>query len=115
MSGWTDQNGSVISHVFDANDRLVQRDIVRGTGVLGPTQELYTYDALDRLTLASDDDYQFSRVFDSVGNLLSESQGYTATGQEKWKTVSTGWNSVGGSINVTYPSRAQVHAQPRRD
>ena len=104
VSGWTDQNGSVISHVFDANDRLVQRDIVRGTGVLGPTQELYTYDALNRLTLASDDDYQFSRVFDSVGNLLSESQGYTATGQEKWKTVSTGWNSVGASINVTYPS-----------
>ena len=104
VSGWTDQNGSVISHVFDANDRLVQRDIVRGTGVLGPTQELYTYDALNRLTLASDDDYQFSRVFDSVGNLLSESQGYTATGQERWKTVSTGWNSVGASINVTYPS-----------
>ena len=65
---------------------------------------MYTYDALDRLTLASDDDYQFTRVFDSVGNLLSESQGYTATGQEKWKTVSTGWNSVGASINVTYPS-----------
>ena len=65
---------------------------------------MYTYDALDRLTLASDDDYQFSRVFDSVGNLLSESQGYTVTGQEKWKTVSTGWNSVGESINVTYPS-----------
>ena len=101
---WTDQNGSVVSNTYDSNDRLITRAITRGTGVQGPTSESYVYDPLDRLVHAQDDDYQFTRAFDSVGNLLSDEQGYLTVGQEKWKKVSTGWSEAGSSINVTYPS-----------
>ena len=50
--------------------------------MLGTTAESYTYDALDRMLTAVDDDYQVEFQYDSVGNLLTDKQGYTPQGQE---------------------------------
>ncbi len=104
LSTKTDQNGSVITNVFDSLDRLTSRSIVRGTGVLGTSAESYTYDALGRVLTAVDDDYQVEFTWDSVGNTLTEKQGYTAIGQEKWKTVTAAFTDAGSLSGITYPS-----------
>lgn len=101
---WTDQNGTVVTNTFDALNRLTARSVARGTGVLGTTAESYTYDALDRLLTAVDDDYQVQKTWDSVGNLVRDRQGYNISGNERWKDVDTAWDADGNQTSITYPS-----------
>ncbi len=100
----TDQNGSVVTNTWDVSDRLTTRGISLGTGVQGTTLETYTYDGLDRMLSAIDNDYQVEFTYDSVNNLLRERQGYTASGQEKWKLVQTSYTDAGSVSSVNYPS-----------
>ena len=76
LSGWSDQNGTTVTNTHDVVNRLTARSVSRGTGVLGTTAESYTYDALNRMLTAVDDDYQVEFTYDSVGNQLSDKQGY---------------------------------------
>ena len=82
--------------------------MTRGTGVLGTTAESYSYDALDRILTAVDDDYQVELTWDSVSNLLQDRQGYTVQGQEKWKAVQVASTDAGSTASITYPSAFQV-------
>ena len=104
----SDQNGTLVTNSFDALDRLISRSIVKGTGVGGTTLETFTYDALNRLLTAIDDDYQVHMTWDSVGNLLKEKQGYAVSGSEKWKTVTAGFTDAGSLSSLLYPSGFQV-------
>ena len=104
----SDQNGTLVTNSFDALDRLISRSIVKGTGVGGTTLETFTYDALNRLLTAIDDDYQVHMTWDSVGNLLKEKQGYSVSGSEKWKTVTAGFTDAGSLSSLLYPSGFQV-------
>lgn len=54
LTTWRDPNGTVVTNTYDDGDRLIGRSILRGTGVTGPTSEIYTYDALDRLISGKD-------------------------------------------------------------
>ncbi len=107
VTGWTDQNGTAVSNTYDARNRLTARSVTRGTGVQGTTAEAYTYDALDRMLTASDDDYQIENTWDSVGNLLKQRQGYTG-GSPLWKTVQYAVDDAGSTSSITYPSSFQV-------
>ncbi|MFO0974206.1 MAG: RHS repeat-associated core domain-containing protein [Phycisphaerae bacterium] len=69
-----DANDTVLSDSFDGLDRLVHRDIARGPGVRGPAAEDYQYDGLSRLVRALDDDSDVTRAFDSLGQLVRETQ-----------------------------------------
>ncbi|HKQ50400.1 MAG TPA: DUF6531 domain-containing protein [Phycisphaerae bacterium] len=71
----TDANGSVVSNNYDLNNRLTTRSISPGTGVSGQTTlEIYAYDGLGRMSRAEDDDSLVIRAYDSLGNILSETQ-----------------------------------------
>ena len=105
---WTDQNGSVVTNTYDALSRLTSRGVNRATGVLGTTSEVYTYDALNRMTKAWDTDYEVQFTYDSVGNELKETQGYTVTGQEKWRTVTSTYTDAGSRSAIQYPSAFSV-------
>ncbi|MBL4659360.1 MAG: hypothetical protein JKY19_03320 [Alcanivoracaceae bacterium] len=77
----TDANGSVISNSYDGINRLIQRDIIRGTAVIGTTQETYAYDGLSRLTQSVDNngnlnDHQVDRIYDSLGRTIEEQQDF---------------------------------------
>ncbi len=105
---WTDQNGTHVVNTHDALDRLTYRTVTRGTGVLGSTYEQFSYDGLDRMLTAVDDDYQVEMTWDSVGNLLKDRQGYNAQGQEQWMSVRTGYDDAGATTALTYPSGFQL-------
>ncbi|MFM8387460.1 MAG: RHS repeat-associated core domain-containing protein [Planctomycetia bacterium] len=75
MTGWTDPNGTVVTQTRDSLGRVTARSITPATGVLGPTSETYTWDALGRLVGATDNDSTVSRAFDSLGRMLSETAG----------------------------------------
>ncbi len=100
----TDQNGTVVTNSRDVLGRLTSRSIARASGVLGDSSEVYTYDALNRVTKAWDSDYQVVFTRDSMGNLLSEKQGYSVAGQEKWKTVTSSYTDAGSRSVLSYPS-----------
>ena len=105
---WTDQNGSVVTNTYDARSRLTSRAVNRATGVLGTTSETYSYDALNRMLTAKDNDYEVQFTYDSVGNELKETQGYTVTGQEKWRTVTSTYTDAGSRSAIQYPSAFSV-------
>ena len=104
LEEWTDQNGTVVENSFDALDRLTLRAVTKGTGVLGSTYESFTYDALSRMLTAKNDAYQVVMAYDSVGNLLSDQQGYNVLGGEQWKTVSSSYTDAGATASIAYPS-----------
>ncbi|MDJ0656852.1 MAG: RHS repeat-associated core domain-containing protein [Xanthomonadales bacterium] len=76
----TDPNLNMINNTYDGINRLVQRDIVRGPGVTGTTQELYGYDGMNRQTFSSDNNgpsggaHTVDRAWDSLSRLLEENQ-----------------------------------------
>ncbi len=105
---WTDQNGTVVTNTYDMLSRLTSRTVNRATGVLGTTSETYSYDALNRMLTAKDNDYEVQFTYDSVGNELKETQGYTVTGQEKWRTVTSTYTDAGSRSAIQYPSAFSV-------
>ena len=62
----TDQAETVVTNTYDARNRLTSKAVSWGSGVVGTTAEAFTYDALDRLLTAVDDDFQVEHTFDSV-------------------------------------------------
>ena len=104
----TDQNGTVVSNTFDVLDRLGVRSITKAAGVGGSTFEGFTYDALDRMTFAEDDDSQIEFDWDSVGNLIEERQGYQGA-TPNWRAVRTDFTDAGSLQKITYPSGFQAH------
>jgi YD repeat-containing protein len=90
-------NGTVISNSFDLLERCVRRDILPGPTVASTTTfELFAYDGLSRLTLASNDLSRVALDYDSLGNCVGQiqdgfSSGYTHDG-------------VGNRLSLTYPS-----------
>ncbi|MCP4231555.1 MAG: RHS repeat protein, partial [bacterium] len=78
----TQRNDTVVINKYDELNRLVTRTISPGEGVLGTTSETYGYDALSRLTLASNNDWTITRGYDSLNRLTSETQGTKTVGYE---------------------------------
>ena len=73
-------------------DRRTGCTITKATGVGGDDDESWTYDALDRLTQAADDDSIVNLTYDSLSRVLTEQQGSNPLGSTG-KTVTYAWNA----------------------
>ena len=92
-----DANRTVISNSFDLLDRCVRRDIAPGTGVAATTTfEMFTYDGLSRLVLASNDVSQVQFAYDSLDNYIHQ--------EEDGLTTSYSYDATGNRLATTYPS-----------
>ena len=111
LTSWTDQAGTTVTQTYDERNRLTVRSVARGSGVQGTTAETFTYDALDRVVTAVDDDYRVESVHDSVGNLTQQRQGYNVSGQEKWKTLTFATDDGGSRVSTVYPSQFSLGHQ----
>jgi RHS repeat-associated protein len=98
-----DQNLTVVAHGYDDLDRLTGRDITKGTGVGGDDTEDFAYDALNRLTEASDNDSVVQFTYDSLSRTLTEVQGSNPLGTTG-KTVTYTWDAEGNRTKTDYPS-----------
>lgn len=99
----TDANGTVVEHTYDDANRLLRRDITLGQGVIGPVEEAYTYDGLDRATQATMGNVTTDLVYDSLSRQLSE----TTLG----RTVGYSYDAVSNRTGMTYPSGHQIVIQ----
>jgi YD repeat-containing protein len=82
LGQWTDENGTTVTNTWDNDGRLIERDINRAGGVLGPAWELYAYDGLARLTLARNGFATVQIGYDSLSRKVSETQGPDPIGQD---------------------------------
>ncbi len=91
-----DPNGNLVRQDFDLLNRLVRREIEPGPGVsIDTTLELYAYDGRSRLIRGEDDDSVVTRSYDSLSNLLRETQ----NGQ----TIDFTRDGEGNVLSMEYP------------
>ena len=96
-----DANGTAISNSFDALDRCVRRDVSPGPNVAATTTfELFAYDGLSRMVLASNNVSQVQLGYDSMGNCVRHIQ-------DGWQMLSA-FDANGNRLSVTYPSGGVV-------
>ncbi|MFM8387602.1 MAG: RHS repeat-associated core domain-containing protein [Planctomycetia bacterium] len=101
-----DAIGNDIDDTYDSLGRRTSRAVTRASGVLDTTAETFTYDAMDRLLTAEDDDYEVEFAYGVLGlgsNVYQEKQQY-ATGTAYLKTVTKKYDAVGNKTTETYPS-----------
>jgi len=104
----TDPNGTVTSHTYDVNDRLIAVSVARADGVAGTTSQTFQYDGLDRLTRATDDNGEadparrsvVERAWDSRSRLLTETQNDAVVANE--------WAIDHKRLACTYPGGRRI-------
>ncbi|MFH1232104.1 MAG: DUF6531 domain-containing protein [Planctomycetota bacterium] len=109
-----DNNGTTVEQVFDTLNRLTNRNITRGTGVLGVTAEVFGYDGLSRLTDATNSDgatqvSDINLTYDTLSRMTQETQ---QIGTQSVKTIASQFDSVGNRTQLTYPSSKVVVFEP---
>ncbi|HKI00989.1 MAG TPA: Ig-like domain-containing protein [Thermoanaerobaculia bacterium] len=92
----TDANGSTIQQTFDAANRLTGRSVGLGSGVIGTTSEVYTYDALNRMTRAQSGTVVTELTFNPLSRMVRE----RTAGRE----VTYQYDDVGNPTRLEYPS-----------
>ncbi len=97
-------NGLRIIRVFDEMNLLAELQVddnnVAGNPVVGSHQETYYYDGLGRLIEASNSESAVQLLYDSVGNLVLQSQ----NGHE----VSSEFDALGRRTSLTFPDQRRV-------
>lgn len=102
-----DQNGTIIDQGFDDLDRLITRDMTLASGVLGPDDEDFAYDAMNRMVDARNNDSIVQYTFNSLSQITAELQGANPLGSTG-KTVTTTLDQEGNATSIEYPSTFEV-------
>jgi YD repeat-containing protein len=121
-----DPNGTEVTHLYDAAERLIHRDITNGYGITsrGPDPEYQTtfehfeFDGFGRMTNAQDNDTSVEITYDSMSNVLAESQtigNKRSSWQQVWlpgeavsKSVSSIYDGSGNRLKLEYPDGSHV-------
>jgi RHS repeat-associated protein len=90
-----DRNLSQVTYNYDSDERLIGKVIVPGTGVGGTHSQNFGYDAMNRMTSASDEDSNVQLTIDSRGLIWEDTQ--------KNKNVGSRFDQVANKIRVDYP------------
>ena len=99
-----DQNGTEVLYAYDNRNRLVRRDIVPGTGVVGTTLQTFEYDTAGRLIRATDDNDPADSGDDSVATFVYDSASRVIGTTQNGRTVSFNYDLVGNETSIIYPS-----------
>jgi YD repeat-containing protein len=100
LTGRTDPTGTTTSQAFDKLGRLTGRTYNPATGFDNPGAKSFTYDALSRMTSATDTDSVAEFEYDSLGNVWNES---LTIGGGAERTVASVFDDNGTRKRVTYP------------
>src|SRR3990167_9542133 len=95
---------ATVDLTYDGLGRLVTKNITRGTGVMGVTNESYGYDGLSRLINATNNDSTVAMVYDSLSRVTSTTQ--------NGRTISKMFDGVGNRLQLNYPGGRTVSYYP---
>jgi len=98
-----DPNGSTASLTYDLLNRPVGVSVSRGTNVQGTTSETYKYDGLSRIVYAEDDDSLVELAYDSLSNLIRETQYHGVPPFLNGQEVVSAYDGAGNRLTCTYP------------
>jgi RHS repeat-associated protein len=102
----TDPNGTVVTFIYDDADRLVEKQIAKGTNVAGPSRVTVTLDDLDRTVgTSTDEGVAETFAFDSLDRPLNES---LQIGSGPKRTFVRAFDPAGNVVGLTYPSGLQL-------
>jgi RHS repeat-associated protein len=68
----TDRCGSVVTNTYDDAGRLIRKDIQKADGVEGTSYEEFTYDGLNRLVKAENEDSVVTFEYNTEGKIIKE-------------------------------------------
>jgi len=96
-----DANGTEVAYSYDPLDCIVAASITPGTGVATTTtSEQYSYDGLNRVIYAANNNATNSFTYDSLSRKLTETQnGLTETNT---------YDAVGNCLTIAYPGGRQL-------
>lgn len=101
-TGIIDPLGTQVADTFNSVGLRVARAVTPAAGVLGTTAESFSYDALGRITSATDDDTVAQIGRNSLGWLVSDVGGPNPLGGNG-RTVSFCYNLAGATTSTTFP------------
>ena len=91
-----DANGNEVTRSYDLNDRIIRTDVVVGEGVSDDTTfEAFAYDGLNRIRRAEDDDSVVTRRYDSLSNIILETQNGV--------DIASKYDGAGNQTEFVYP------------
>jgi hypothetical protein len=99
-----DENGSVVSSIYDAAGRLTGRSVQRAAGIIGTTEQSFSYDAAGRMASSTDNN-------DPGGGTTVGSFGYDydAAGHRSRRGGGRCWPKAGT------PSEARARSHAKRN
>lgn len=99
-----DARGTSIIYTYDLLNRLTQKSITPGPGVANDTTlETFTYDGAGRLTSAANNLSTVTRTYDSLGNILVETQNVPASGGGR--TITCTYDGLNNKLTQLTPGR----------
>lgn len=102
-----DANGTLITCAYDLLNRVTLKSIVPGPGVAGDTTfEAFAYDGLGRLVAAENDDSLVTRQYDSLSNVLVETQQFDPAGAAS--TITSTYDGLGNKLTCNYAGARTV-------
>jgi RHS repeat-associated protein len=107
INTYTDLNGTTVTNTYDNANRLTNRNISKGIGVEGPTQETFEYDGLGRLRFANNDESRVEFVYYPDGRLQKEIVRIDRQAGDTFLfsyEVQYAYDDVNSKVTVTYPS-----------
>ncbi len=103
----TDPKANVVTSKYDLLDRLTTNTIVRGSAVLGVTSEIYRFDGRSRVVRAQNNDSLVTRSYDSLSQVLRETQQVLPGGPVR--TVTCVYDGDGNQLSCTYPGGRTIN------
>jgi RHS repeat-associated protein len=117
-TGWEDPMGTVVVDTHDDRNQVVERNISRGSGVLGVTKETYEYDALRRMTKganfeSSDMHTELTYSYNTLSlpeRLISEM--HDGWGKDHTSDIFATFDESGFNTSHTYTSGRMIEYTP---
>jgi YD repeat-containing protein len=104
----TDENRSIIARQYDGIRRPTGLNIMRGSGVIGTTQQTFQYDGLSRLTRAVDNNEPGDATDDAVVTLAYDSLNRRLEEVQNGQAISSRWAGDNNRLGLVYPNGREL-------
>lgn len=103
-----DANGTIVTTTYDLLDRANTNNAIPAPGVLGTTNETYSYDGLSRIVQAANGDFYTGNSWDSLSHPLGQLQVFGVSGIVGYVNQTMKYDGMGNRIELSHPAGTLV-------